>query len=69
LRERGFWIDIEHPELGASLPYPRQFAQMSEQAPTTRFRAPLIGEHNGDIYSEIGLTGRDLVALKQAGVI
>jgi len=69
LKKRDFWIDIDHPELGAKLPYPRQFAEMSEQSPATRFRAPLIGEHNCEVYGEIGLSGRDLVALKQAGVI
>jgi crotonobetainyl-CoA:carnitine CoA-transferase CaiB-like acyl-CoA transferase len=35
----------------------------------TRFRAPLIGEHNEEVYREIGLSRQDLVVLKQAGVI
>ena len=69
LRNRNFWIDIDHPELGVKLPYPRQFAEMSAQSISTRFRAPLIGEHNGEVYGEIGLSLKDLVALKQAGVI
>jgi crotonobetainyl-CoA:carnitine CoA-transferase CaiB-like acyl-CoA transferase len=69
LRDRNFWIDIEHPELGVKLPYPRQFAEMSEQSLRTRFRAPLIGEHNSEVYGTIGLSPHDLVILKQAGVI
>ncbi|MBP1707292.1 MAG: hypothetical protein H6Q39_1016, partial [Chloroflexi bacterium] len=33
------------------------------------FRAPLVGEHNLEVYSEIGLSNQDLVNLKQADVI
>lgn len=69
LRERKFWIELDHPELGVKLPYPRQFAEMSKESITTRFRSPLIGEHNAEVYTEIGLVGQDLAALEQAGVI
>jgi benzylsuccinate CoA-transferase BbsE subunit len=69
LKERHFWTEIDHPELGIKLPYPRQFAKVSVKPVTTRFRAPLIGEHNSEVYGEIGLSSRDLAVLKQAGVI
>jgi crotonobetainyl-CoA:carnitine CoA-transferase CaiB-like acyl-CoA transferase len=69
LRERNFWRAIPHPELGCDLPYPRQFAEMSELTPTTRTRAPLIGEHNDAVYREAGLSGGDLLALKLQGAI
>ena len=69
LKERHFWTEIDHPELGIRLPYPRKFAEMSETSIATRFRAPLIGEHNSEVYAEIGLTGQDLTTLRQAGVI
>jgi crotonobetainyl-CoA:carnitine CoA-transferase CaiB-like acyl-CoA transferase len=69
LKERNVWIDIDHPELGVKLPYLRQFAEMSKQPLGTRFKAPFIGEHNGEIYGELGLSSNDLVTLKQAGVI
>jgi crotonobetainyl-CoA:carnitine CoA-transferase CaiB-like acyl-CoA transferase len=69
LKERHFWTEIDHPELGVKLPYPRQFAKMSENPINTRFRAPLIGEHNSEVYGEIGLSIRDLAVLKQTGVI
>lgn len=33
-------------------------------------RAPLLGEHNVEIYCErLGLSRRDLVRLRQAGVV
>jgi crotonobetainyl-CoA:carnitine CoA-transferase CaiB-like acyl-CoA transferase len=69
LKDRGFWVDVDHPELGVKLPYPRQFAEMSEQPSSPGFRAPLIGEHNREVYAEIGLSAPDLVMLESAGVI
>ncbi len=69
LKARNFWKEIEHPELGTTITYPRQFVQSSEEDCSTRFRAPLIGEHNEEVYSSIGLTREELVILKQAGVI
>ncbi len=69
LSARNFWVEIEHPELGASITYPRQFFQSSEKDCSTRFRAPLIGEHNDKVYESIGISSQDLITLKQAGVI
>jgi benzylsuccinate CoA-transferase BbsE subunit len=69
LNARNFWTKIEHPELGTSITYPREFARSSENICSTRFRAPLIGEHNNEIYNEIGLSTQDLIVLKQAGII
>jgi crotonobetainyl-CoA:carnitine CoA-transferase CaiB-like acyl-CoA transferase len=69
LRARKYWTEIEHDELGASLTYPKEFVKSSEESFTTRFRAPLIGEHNREIYSEIGLSGDQMIALKEAGII
>ncbi|MGD0658381.1 MAG: CoA transferase [Syntrophorhabdales bacterium] len=69
LKARNFWVDVDHSELGAALPYPRQMARMSALPPPEIFRAPLIGEHNREVFGEIGLSDRDLVTLKGAGVI
>jgi len=69
LEARNFWAEIEHPELNAKITYPREFVKSSEKVCATRFRAPLIGEHNEEIYSEIGLSKQDLAVLKQAGII
>lgn len=67
LKSRDFWVEVEHPELNARLPYPRGFLGPSD-GPGMR-RAPLIGEHNGEIYREIGISEKDLAALKRNGVI
>ena len=69
LAARNFWMPIEHPELQATIPYPKQFVRSSENETETRSRAPLIGEHNAEIYGELGLTGERIEELKKAGVI
>lgn len=69
LETRKFWTPIEHPELKTVIPYPRQFLQSSENEMETRSRAPLIGEHNAEVYGELGLTDEQIEELKEAGVI
>jgi len=70
LRERGFYVDLEHPELGRKITYPRIPFKSSEDLYEVSRRAPLIGEHNEEIYlGEIGLTEEELFRLKEAGII
>jgi benzylsuccinate CoA-transferase BbsE subunit len=69
LRERGYWVDLPHPELGTSIRYPGTCIRASETPSGPRHRAPLIGEHNEEVYAELGLSKQDLVVLRQAGVI
>lgn len=67
---RGFWKKIEHPELNDSITYPRYTYLSSEGTNEIRFRAPLIGEHNWDIYGgELGLSKDNLASLRQQGII
>ena len=60
---------MEHPELGGSFSYPGSFVTASETPIGIRRRAPLIGEHNHDIYGELGFSTKDLIGLKECGVI
>jgi crotonobetainyl-CoA:carnitine CoA-transferase CaiB-like acyl-CoA transferase len=69
LAARGFWKQMHIPELNASIPYPKQFARSSENDVTTKCRAPRIGEHNAEIYAEIGLSPERIAALQRSGVI
>ncbi len=67
---REFWVEVEHPELGATITYPGAFAQCSESSPEISRRAPLIGEHNQEIYEgELAISKERLITLKQANVI
>lgn len=70
LKERGFWERVTHEELDTVITYPGAFARSSEVERGVVRRAPLIGEHNKEIYqSELGLSDMELQTLRQAGVI
>jgi crotonobetainyl-CoA:carnitine CoA-transferase CaiB-like acyl-CoA transferase len=65
-----YFVDVEHDELGASLKYPGAPYNLSETPWRIIRRAPLIGEHNEEIYEkELGFSREDLILLKQSGVI
>jgi len=49
LHARGFWAEMEHEGLGARLTYPGPLFRSTEAQPMVRGRAPLVGEHNGEI--------------------
>ncbi len=66
-RERGFYLEVEHPIAGR-LDYagsPFRFGS----APESLGRAPLLGEHNREVYANLGYSPTDLVELARAGVI
>ncbi len=70
LAARGFWQEVEHPGLDATMTYPGPFARFSAAACAIRRRAPGIGEHSTEIYGEeLGLSRRDLDALRQKAII
>ena len=70
LKARDFWVDVEHPELGSTIRYPGAFVKASETPCVIKRRAPLIGEHNLEIYEgELRLSRDEICMLKQAGVI
>jgi len=70
LTARNFWSKVAHPELDTVIDYPGAFALASETPPTVRRRAPLIGEHNQEIYeSVVGLSTGDITNLVRSGVI
>jgi len=68
LNARRFWVELDHPFTG-KMPYAGAPFIMSE-TPVQYGRAPLLGEHNEEIYlSHLGLTREELVRLRQNGVI
>ena len=70
LKFRNYWTTVEHPELGETLAYCGPPFKLSETPAKYRRRAPLIGEHNGEIYvKELGLRPEKLERLKKGGVI
>ena len=70
LKARNYWVKVPHPELGESLPYCGPFVPMTETPPIPTRRAPLIGEHNREIYlTELGISEADLKQHKNKGII
>ena len=70
LKAREYWVDVEHPELGTKIRYPGPFAKLSETPIQITRRAPLIGEHNEEIYvKELGMSHKEMQTLKKAEVI
>jgi formyl-CoA transferase len=70
LISRGFWKPVEHPELGEEITYPGFTFLASEGRNEIRFRAPLIGEHNSEIYGgELGFSEEYMISLKERGII
>jgi len=70
LKARDFWQSVEHPELGTSFVYPDGFGKFSDAACKIWRRAPLIGEHNQEIYrAELGMEKEELQKLTEEGVI
>ena len=70
LHNRGFWKEVEHPELGRSFVYPGEAAVYSGSPWRISKRAPLIGEHNVEIFcEEFGLSPGELSILAESRVI
>jgi len=71
LEARDFWVQVKHAELGMSITYPGDFFKSSAMFPShVGERAPLIGEHNDEIYrGELGLSASELSHLKKRGII
>jgi crotonobetainyl-CoA:carnitine CoA-transferase CaiB-like acyl-CoA transferase len=70
LKAREYWTQVEHPDLNTSITYPGTFAKSSENFCGISRCAPLIGEHNREIYEEeLGLSMLEMSTLKQANII
>ena len=65
---RGAFARIDHSETGP-LDYPGRPFVMSESPWSIRRPAPLLGQHNGEVLSELGYTAEDLVRLRALGVV
>ena len=70
LQERGFYVEVEHPELERSFIYPGPAAIYNGSPWRISRRAPLIGEHNQEVLcDELGLSLEELTMLAESGVI
>ena len=69
LEARDFYRKVNHPSIG-SLQVPFKLFNMTETEPKYRIPAPLLGQHNEEIYSEILECPEDSISkLKKLHVI
>ena len=69
LAARDYWVRVHHEDLGESFIYPGAPFKLSETPWKQRGRAPLVGEHNEQIYGELGIDAAELRRLKMKMVI
>jgi crotonobetainyl-CoA:carnitine CoA-transferase CaiB-like acyl-CoA transferase len=70
LAVREFFVDVDHPELGDTLKYPGAPYRLSGTPWSIAHRAPLVGEHNQEIYGGgLGLAAEEMGRLKEQRVI
>ncbi len=69
LRSRELFTTLDYPELGAAIEHPAFFARAGDGAVGIRRRAPRIGEHNAEVYEELGLGPGELEKLAADGVV
>ena len=65
---REFWAEVDHPVTG-KVTYPGAPFKMKETPWQVSRPAPLLGQHNEEVYGELGYSKEDLVRLKEGGII
>jgi len=69
LEERRYFVQIEHPEAG-EITCPGPPYKLSETPWELRRRAPLLGEHNEEVYRGLlGYSPKDLAGWREEGII
>ena len=69
MKEREFFADITHSRAG-ELIYPSASYKLSETPWQANRAAPLLGEHNQEIYcGKLGLSEKEMAEMKSSGVI
>jgi crotonobetainyl-CoA:carnitine CoA-transferase CaiB-like acyl-CoA transferase len=67
LKARHFFASAEHPEMG-QVTYPGAPAKLMG-TPSKPGRAPLLGEHNPEVYGSLGISDEQMATLVAQGVI
>ncbi|OAI44555.1 hypothetical protein AYO38_00215 [bacterium SCGC AG-212-C10] len=68
-KERGFPVQVDHPELGRTFTYPGAPYRLTKSPWRIRRRAPLLGEDNATVFGALGVSATELAELQAAGVI
>lgn len=65
---RGVFEQVDHPKAG-SLKQPGRAIIMSESPWARPTPAPLLGQHNHEVLTNLGYTTQDIIRLRQLGVV
>jgi crotonobetainyl-CoA:carnitine CoA-transferase CaiB-like acyl-CoA transferase len=69
LKAREYFVEIDHPKTG-KVTYPGAPFKLSESPWKIRYPAPLLGQHNEEIYCrQLGYAKEDMVKLREGGII
>ena len=70
LQDRGFWAEVEYPEVGKKFRHPGPAGIFNGSPWRISRRAPLIGEHNEEVLcGELGLSAAELAVLAKGDVV
>jgi benzylsuccinate CoA-transferase BbsE subunit len=69
LAQREFFVGVSHPELSEPMIMPGAPYKLARTPWRLAGRAPSVGEHNAEVYAQLGLTGADIAALARQGVL
>jgi crotonobetainyl-CoA:carnitine CoA-transferase CaiB-like acyl-CoA transferase len=69
LKVRDYWRQLPEPGQAEPLTYPGRFCLPSEAPCVVRRHAPKLGEHNAEIFGEIGRTQADIDGLLEVGIL
>jgi crotonobetainyl-CoA:carnitine CoA-transferase CaiB-like acyl-CoA transferase len=70
LKAREYFVKVDHAGLGREFTLPGAFAKLSETPVGPQGAAPQLGEHDHEIYGGVlGLSNREIVGLRAAGII
>jgi crotonobetainyl-CoA:carnitine CoA-transferase CaiB-like acyl-CoA transferase len=69
LKDREFFVDVKHDELGETFQYPGAPYKFMGTKWQISKRPPLLGEHSLDILNEVGIFDGELCLLRELGVV
>ncbi|MEW6300346.1 MAG: CoA transferase [Thermodesulfobacteriota bacterium] len=68
LKAREFFVQMSH-QVAGTLTYPGAPFKVSEAGWAIHRPAPLLGQHNGEVYGRVGVSQAEIESLRQHGVI